>query len=87
VSMVQEGSVIRLEGLCRVEDAELLTALLQRMPGSTVDLARCEGLHGAVVQAILAFGPPLTGIPAGPVLRDLLVPALAGERQPFPPKI
>lgn len=87
MSVVQEGSVIRLEGLCRVEDAELLAAMLQRMPGSTVDLARCGGLHGAVVQAILAFNPPLTGIPEGHFLRDLLLPALAGERQPLPPKI
>lgn len=87
MSVMQEGSVIRLEGPCRVEDAETLAALLQRMPGSTLDLTRCRGLHAAVVQAILAFAPPLTGNPAEPFLRDLLIPSLAGERQPLPPQI
>lgn len=87
MSVVQEGTVIHLEGPCRVEDAEALTALLQRMPGSTVDLTRCQGLHAAVAQAILAFAPPLTGLPADSFLRDLLLPALVGERQPFTPKI
>jgi hypothetical protein len=87
MSVAQEGSILYLEGPCRVEDAETLTALLQRMPGSTVDLTRCQGLHAAVVQAILAFAPPLTGEPAEPFLRDLLLPALAGERQPTRPKI
>lgn len=87
MGVMQDGSVIRLEGPCRVEDAEILTALLQRMPGSAVDLTRCEGLHAAVVQAILAFAPPLTGKPAGPFLQDFLLPALAGKRQPFPPDI
>ncbi len=82
MSVAQEGSILYLEGLCRVEDAETLTALLQRMPGSTVDLTRCQGLHAAVVQAILAFAPPLTGSPGEPFLRDLLLPALAGGGQP-----
>jgi len=87
VSVVQEGSVIRLEGLCRVEDAEILTALLQRRPGSAVDLNRCQGLHAAVVQAILAFAPRLIGNPAEPFLQDFLLPAMAGKRQSFPPDI
>ncbi|WP_421989967.1 hypothetical protein [Roseococcus sp.] len=81
MSVVQDGKVIRLEGYCRVEEAEILTALLQRSPGSTLDLARCDGLHAAVVQAILAFCPPLSGNPADPFLRDWLIPAMAGERQ------
>ncbi|TCH99106.1 hypothetical protein EJV46_11255 [Roseococcus sp. SYP-B2431] len=87
MSVTQEGPVIRLEGLCRVEDAEVLAALLQRLPGSAVDLTRCEGLHAAVAQAILALAPPLTGVPADPFLRELLLPALAGERQRLPPRI
>ena len=87
MSVVLEGSVIRLEGPSRVEDAETLTALLQRTPGSSVDLTRCLGMHAAVVQAILAFAPPLAGTPAEPFLRDLLLPALAGERQHPPSKI
>lgn len=87
MSVVQEGAVIRLRGVCRVEDAEALTAMLQRSPGSAVDLTACQGLHAALVQAILAFAPPLTGTPAEPFLRALLVPALGRERQPEEPKL
>lgn len=87
MSVAQEGAVIRLEGMCRVEDAEALTALLQRVPGSAVDVTRCQGLHAAVVQAILAFAPRLIGSPPEPFLRELLLPALARERQPNAPKL
>lgn len=87
MSVVQDGAVIRLEGTCRVEDAETLTALLQRAPGSAVDLTQCLGLHTAVIQAILVFAPPLTGTPADPFLRELLLPALRAERQPTEPTI
>lgn len=85
MSVVQKGPVILLEGVCRVEDAEILAALLQRKPGSTVDFTRCQELHTAVVQAILAFGPPMTGTSTEPFLRDLLLPILASKRQsPLP---
>jgi hypothetical protein len=70
-----DWDVIRLEGPCRVEEAERLAALLGEAV-RTVDLAACEGLHAAVAQALLAFGPPLVGQPADPFLRDRLGPAL-----------
>ena len=76
-----DGDVIRLEGRCHLEEAEALTALLQAGGTPTLDLSACEALHGAVVQAILAFRPRLTGTPASPFLRDLLFPALAVEGQ------
>ena len=80
MTVSREGSIIRLQGVCRVEDAEPLTALLQSISDSTLDLSTCEGLHAAVVQAILAFCPNIVGVPDEPFLRDWLLPALMGAR-------
>ncbi|MHB8284145.1 MAG: hypothetical protein ACYDD1_05665 [Caulobacteraceae bacterium] len=68
--------MIVLTGLCRVEDAEPLTALLQASPEAALDLAACEGLHAAVVQAILAFQPEIRVKPADPFLARWLSPLL-----------
>jgi hypothetical protein len=73
---VDDDGAIRLEGACRVEEAETLTALLRAGRGP-VDLSACESLHAAVVQALLAFAPALRGAPSNGFLRDHLVPALA----------
>jgi hypothetical protein len=81
VTVIRDGDRVRLVGLCRVEDAEPLAALLQGVSNSTLDLSACEGLHAAVLQAILAFGPKLVGVPADAFLRDRLLPAMTGERQ------
>jgi hypothetical protein len=54
------GTVV-LEGKCPVEDAELLLQLLQSTPGAPCDLTRCDHLHTAVVQVILAARPALIG--------------------------
>lgn len=86
MTVAHEGPVIRLEGVCRVEDAEPLTALLQGISDSTLDLAACKGLHAAVVQAILAFLPKIVGVPDDPFLRDRLVPALMSEASLEPAK-
>ena len=81
MTVVRDGDVVRLVGLCRVEDAEPLTALLQGLADSTLDLSACDGLHAAVVQAILAFRPEIVGTPHEAFLRDRLLPAISGERQ------
>jgi hypothetical protein len=80
MTILKDGSVIRLRGVCRVEDAEPLTALLQGVSDSTLDLSACEGAHAAVIQAILAFSPKIIGVPDDPFLRDLLLPALIGAQ-------
>jgi hypothetical protein len=80
VTVSRDGSTIRLEGVCRVEDAEPLTALLQGISDSTLDLSACEGLHAAVVQAILAFHPAIIGFPESAFLRDWLLPAVIAEQ-------
>ena len=87
MTVIRDGDQVRLVGLCRVEDAEPLTALLQGISGATLDLSACEGLHAAVLQAILAFHPVLAGVPGDAFLRDYLLPALTGERQVEAPKL
>jgi hypothetical protein len=80
LTVSRAGSTIRLVGMCRVEDAEPLTALLQSISDSTLDLSACEGLHAAVVQAVLAFHPKIIAVPNNAFLRDWLLPALIAER-------
>lgn len=70
-----DGDVIRLEGACRVEEAEVLAGLLGA-GGRAVDVTACESMHAAVAQALLAFRPPLRGAPPDPFLRERLLPAL-----------
>jgi hypothetical protein len=87
MTVSRDGGVVRLVGLCRVEDAEPLTALLQGVPDSAVDLSACEGLHAAVLQTILAFRPAIVGSPENTFLKDYLLPAIASERQSGKPKL
>lgn len=75
MSVREDAGVIRLEGSCRVEEAETLTALLQAGL-RPVDLSQCREAHSAVVQVLLAFAPPIAAEPAQPMLRDLLRSAL-----------
>ena len=65
-----EGT-IRLEGACRVEEAEALTGMLQAEL-RPVDLSLCREAHSAVLQVLLAFAPPIVGEPADNTLRALL---------------
>lgn len=77
MSVRLDGEVIRLEGVCPLEEAEVLVRLLQQAPGRAVDLSGARQLHAAVVQALLALAPPCAAAsPEEPFLRDLLAPAL-----------
>lgn len=79
MSIVRDGTTLRLQGVCRVEDAEPVAAALQEGGIEQVDLSACEGLHGAVVQALLVFGAPLTGEALDPFTRAFVAPALAEQ--------
>lgn len=81
MTIVRDDQVVRLTGLCRVEDAEPLAALLQGLDDSILDLSACEGLHAAVVQVIMAFGPKIMGVPEDVFLKERLLPAVIGARQ------
>jgi len=78
VTISHDDTVIRLEGQCRVEDAEVLTALVLNRVEPTVDLSRCDSMHSAVFQVLLAFRPRIVGPPENAFIRDRLLPALAG---------
>lgn len=71
----REGDVVWLEGACRVEEAETVVGLLGAGM-RTVDLSRCQALHAAVAQVLLAFRPALRGAPEDLFLREHLLPAL-----------
>lgn len=70
-----EGDTVWLEGVCRVEEAEVLAGRLAAGV-ARVDLSRCTGLHAAVAQALLAWRPALAGAPEDPFLNEYLLPAL-----------
>ena len=81
-----DGEWLRLEGECRVEEAETLASLLQQGGWRGVDFGQCRLAHGAVVQALLAFRIPVVAGGGSGFVTDFLVPALmqaqaAVERQ------
>lgn len=66
---------IRIEGNCPVEDAEPLLRLLQAH-AAPVDLSRCDRLHAAPFQVLLALRPVIAGIPSSDFVRERLLPML-----------
>ncbi len=66
-----------LEGVVTVEDAEGLLQWLRAQARPAVHLGRCEHLHAATLQVLLALKPKLLAPPADPWLAAALAPALA----------
>lgn len=61
-----------LEGHVGPDDAEPLLAWLRERPRAQVHLGRCETLHTAVLQTLLACAPAIKAAPASPWLRRAL---------------
>jgi len=61
-----------LEGSVSVDDAEALAQWLQQQARPAVHLGKCEHLHGAVLQVLLALRPRLVAAPADPLLAAVL---------------
>ena len=61
-----------LEGVVTVEDTEALLQWLRSRENAAVSLARCEHLHAAVLQVLLASRPRLVDAPADPWLAGAL---------------
>jgi hypothetical protein len=61
-----------LEGVVGVDDAEALTQWLLLQPTPAVHLGKCEHLHGAVLQVLLALRPRVAAPPADPLLSKVL---------------
>lgn len=76
MTVVREAAAVRLEGECRVEEAEALVALLQAGGIECADLSACRHLHGAVAQVLIAFAVPVRDGAEDPFVRDVLIPAL-----------
>ncbi len=75
-----DGDHIRLEGECRVEEAESLAALLHADRERPVDVGACRALHSAVLQVLVAYGADIRGAPEDIFLREAVLPAIR-ERQ------
>jgi len=77
-----DAQLIVLEGACLTEEAEILLQRLLAAPAASVDLQRCESLHAAVIQVLLAAQPTLQLPPAdtaiGKWLRAVLLPVVPG---------
>lgn len=83
MTVLADDGIIRLEGVCGVEEAETLAALLEDGSFWQVDLSACVRLHSAVVQALLVFRPSPRGEPSEDVfIRDFIHPLLASGRVP-----
>lgn len=77
MSVIVDGDVIRLAGVCPVEDAEPLLRALQEAHAPRLDLSGVTRMHMAVAQLVAAARPVLVGLPPEGFVRDLLLPALA----------
>jgi hypothetical protein len=77
MSVVVDGDIVRLSGVCRVEAAEALVAALAEAPHRRVDISGLQAAHTAVIQALLALSPIVEGEPADPFLAAHIVPRLA----------
>ena len=69
MSVTIEDGVIRLQGACPIEDAEVLLRGLLEHPGTPVDWSGCDQAHGAVIQVLMAARPAMVGSPTDPFLR------------------
>jgi hypothetical protein len=67
------GEQVRLEGECRVEEAETLVTLLQAAPDRIVDVSAAGHLHAAVFQVLLAMRPRMEGAPADAFVKQWLL--------------
>ena len=71
-----DGDIIRLEGDCAVDEAEVLLTLLQTAPARMVDLSLCRHPHAAVVQVLLGFAGGVRGVNEDAFIERWLTPAL-----------
>lgn len=67
-----EEFTIVLEGICPMDEAEVLRQLLVSARNATVDWRACEHAHTAVVQVLLASNVGLRGHPKSAFLGKLL---------------
>ncbi len=64
-----------LEGHVAAEEAEPLQIWLKLQAKPAVNLAKCEQVHAAALQVLMALRPAITGTPTDPWLAAVLSPA------------
>jgi hypothetical protein len=74
-----EAGAIVLDGVCPVEDAEPLLQMLQATPTAMLDWSRCNHLHTAVLQVILAARIAPAGPCGDPWIRQWMAPDAPGQ--------
>ena len=70
-----------LEGVCAVEDAEMLLQYLQA-GADLIDWCGCTHLHAACFQMVLVARLPVRGPPANPEIERWLAPFLHSIEMP-----
>ncbi|GGB28252.1 hypothetical protein GCM10011380_17320 [Sphingomonas metalli] len=60
------------EGRCAVEEALDLANFLRANPRAKLAMAKCTGMHGALLQVVLALRPRIASLPADPLLAGLM---------------
>ena len=64
-----------LEGHVRVDDAEALARWITAQPTPAVHLGKCEHVHAAVLQVLLALKPRVVAPPSDATLAAVLAEA------------
>jgi len=67
---------VTLDGICSIEDADLLLQHLLAAPDAAVDWRTCDRAHASVIQMLLVSKVILIGPPRGSFLRDFISPTL-----------
>lgn len=81
MSVIVEGEVIKLCGICGADDVEPLIAALNENGPKAVDFSHADHLHGAVLQTLLTFAPSVLGSPRDSFVRTWLIPVLQDARR------
>ncbi len=61
-----------LEGIVSVDEAQALQDWLKLQPEPAVKVDKCQHVHAAVLQVLLALHPKVIGLPADPWLAGVL---------------
>ncbi|UXY14150.1 hypothetical protein N8I74_12555 [Chitiniphilus purpureus] len=74
--------ILRLTGVCGIDDVAPLAQLLFAEPRAGIDLSGCRHLHCAVLQLLLAGGRPLLAPPQDPWTARFVMPLLNCSTDP-----
>lgn len=67
---------VALSGTCSAEEAETLLEWLTAHPKGTINIAKCDDMHSAIVQVLMATGRKIRGTPKNDELAAFLSVAL-----------